>query len=317
MKHININGTNLQITPINLGGNVFGWTLNEEESFNILDKFIEFDGNFIDTANTYAWWINQTGGQSETIIGKWMKQRNIRSKIVLATKVGSQTALHPQDISRQHILQEIDTSLKRLQTDYIDIYYTHFDDQKTPVEETISTYNELIRAGKVRYIAASNISIGRLEESLEFSIKNNLPKYIAIQPHYNLMERNTYENKIRFIAEKHKLSVFPYYSLASGFLSGKYQKIEDFNLTARGKGLKHYFNERGQNVIKALDKISQDHKVQIASVALAWLLAQPTVSAPVVSATNNDQLKAIFDAVNLNLTTAEIEQLNKVSNENK
>ena len=182
---------------INFGGNVLGWTLNEKESFKILDAFVEAGFNFIDTADTYSWWVNGVGGQSETILGKWMKERNNRDKMIIATKVGSQTKEHPKDVSKQHILKSVDESLLRLQTDYIDLYYTHFDDEITPVLETLSAYDEIIKAGKVRYIGASNISTERLIESFDVAEANNLPKYIALQPHYNLMERTNYETQYK------------------------------------------------------------------------------------------------------------------------
>jgi len=189
MKKRLIKNTDLEIAPINFGGNVFGWTLDEKESFNILNKFTEGGFNFIDTADTYSWWVNGKGGQSEEIIGKWMKERKNRQDIVLATKVGSETKEHCFDISKKHILKSVDESLKRLGTDHIDLYYTHFDDNKTPVEETLSAYDEIVKAGKVRYIAASNVSPERLIESFEVAEKNNFPKYVALQPHYNLVER--------------------------------------------------------------------------------------------------------------------------------
>ena len=210
MKKIKLTNTNLDVSRINFGGNVFGWTLNENQSFEILDAFVDAGFNFIDTADTYSWWVNGVGGQSESILGKWMKARNNREDLVIATKVGSQTKEHPNDVSKKHILKSVDESLQRLQTDYIDLYYTHFDDETTPVEETLSAYDKAIKAGKVRYIGASNISTERLIESFEVAMKKNLPKYVALQPLYNLMERTKYEEKYRPLAEKYDLSVFPY-----------------------------------------------------------------------------------------------------------
>src|SRR5690606_25194015 len=222
MKKRIINNTDLEIAPLNFGGNVFGWTLNEKESFHILDRFTEAGFNFIDTADTYSWWVNGTGGQSEEIIGKWMRERKKRNNIVLSTKVGSETKEHGFDTSKKHILKSVDESLKRLRTDHIDLYYTHFDDNVTPVEETLAAYDEIIKAGKVRYIAVSNVSPERLIESFNVAEKNNLPKYIALQPHYNLVEREKFETQYASLVEKFNLSVFPYWSLASGFLTGKY-----------------------------------------------------------------------------------------------
>ncbi len=312
MEKRKIKNTDIEIAPINFGGNVFGWTLDEKQSFEILDKFVEGGFNFIDTADTYAWWVNGVGGQSETIIGNWLKVRNNREKIVIATKVGSQTKEHGYDISRKHILQSVDESLKRLQTDYIDLYYTHFDDDKTPVEETMEAYNEIVKAGKVRHIAVSNVSPARIDESFAVSDKNGYVKYAALQPHYNLLERTKFETQYAPIVEKYNLSVFPYWSLAAGFLTGKYRKEEDFN-TARGEGIKKYFNEKGLGILDALDKVAAKHNSQPATIALAWLLANPLITAPIVSATSDRQLQTIFDAPKIKLDSSDIDLLNQAS----
>ena len=313
MSKVKINNTDLEITRINLGGNVFGWTLDENKSFDILDQFIEKGGNFIDTADTYPWWINGTGGLSETIIGKWIKSRGNRRNLVIATKVGSQTKEHDYDISKKHILRSVDESLLRLQTDCIDLYYTHFDDGKTPVEETLSAYDEIIKAGKVRYIAASNVSPDRLVASFETAEKNDLPKYVALQPHYNLVERTKYEAEYAPLVEKYNLSVFPYYSLAAGFLTGKYRSEADFGKSVRGAGAKQYLNEKGFAVLEALDKVSAKHGTSQAAVALAWLLAQPHIGAPIASATSQNQLDTLFAATKLNLDKEDLELLDKAS----
>lgn len=313
MKKRLIKNTDLEIAPINFGGNVFGWTLDEKESFNILNKFTEGGFNFIDTADTYSWWVNGKGGQSEEIIGKWMKERKNRQDIVLATKVGSETKEHGFDISKKHILKSVDESLQRLGTDYIDLYYTHFDDNKTPVEETLSAYDEIVKAGKVRYIAASNVSPKRLIESFEVAEKNNFPKYVALQPHYNLVEREKFETEYAPLVEKFGLSVFPYWSLAAGFLTGKYRTEADFETTARGGGIKKYFDDKGKAVLAALDKVSEKHQAQPATVALAWLLANPLITASIVSATSERQLQTIFDAPKLQLDSEDLEILNQAS----
>ncbi|ROI13437.1 aldo/keto reductase [Epilithonimonas hominis] len=313
MKKRLIKNTDLEIAPINFGGNVFGWTLDEKESFNILNKFTEGGFNFIDTADTYSWWVNGKGGQSEEIIGKWMKERKNRQDIVLATKVGSETKEHGFDISKKHILKSVDESLKRLGTDHIDLYYTHFDDNKTPVEETLSAYDEIVRAGKVRYIAASNVSPERLIESFEVAEKNNFTKYVALQPHYNLVEREKFETEYAPLVEKFGLSAFPYWSLAAGFLTGKYRTEADFETTARGGGIKKYFDDKGKAVLAALDKVSEKHQSQPATVALAWLLANPLITAPIVSATSERQLQTIFDAPKLELDSEDLEILNQAS----
>ncbi len=308
-----IKNTDLLVAPINFGGNVFGWTLDEKQSFDILDQFSGAGFNFVDTADTYSWWVNGKGGQSEEIIGKWMKQRGNRNDLVIATKVGSETKEHGFDISKKHILKSVDESLARLQTDHIDLYYTHFDDKKTPVEETLEAYDEVIKAGKVRYIAASNVSPERLKESFEVAEKNNLPKYVALQPHYNLLEREKFETEYADLVKEYDLSVFTYWSLAAGFLTGKYRTEEDLAKSTRGEGVRKYLNEKGIEVLKALDQISEKHATTQASVALAWLLANPLVTAPIVSATSESQLKTLFEAPKLSLSSDDIDLLNNVS----
>jgi len=313
MEKRKIKNTDLSIAPINFGGNVFGWTLDEKKSFDILDKFIDGGFNFIDTADTYSWWVNGKGGQSEEIIGKWMKARANRHGLVVATKVGSETKEHDYDISKKHILKSVDESLQRLKTDYIDIYYTHFDDNKTPVEETLSAYDEIIKAGKVRYIAASNLSPERLQESFDVAEKNNLPKYVALQPHYNLLEREKFEQNYASLVEKYNLSAFPYWSLAAGFLTGKYRNEEDLSKSQRGEGVRKYLNPKGLEVLKALDDISVKHNTTQGAVALAWLLANPLITAPIASATSESQLETLFAAPKLNLSKEDVELLNKAS----
>lgn len=314
MEKRKIKNTDLTIAPINFGGNVFGWTLDEKQSFDILDRFAEAGFNFIDTADTYSWWVNGKGGQSEEIIGKWMKSRCNRNDIVLATKVGSETKEHGYDISKKHILKSVDESLQRLQTDHIDLYYTHFDDNTTPVEETLSAYDEIIKAGKVRYIAASNLSPERLKASFEAAEKNSLPKYVALQPHYNLMEREGFEQNYAPLAEQFDLSVFPYWSLAAGFLTGKYRDEADLAKSARGEGVRKYLNPKGLEVLKALDQVSAKHNTTQGTVSLAWLLSNPLITAPIVSATSASQLETVFNAPKLVLDQEDIELLNKASN---
>ncbi|MDQ1856423.1 aldo/keto reductase [Chryseobacterium sp. WLY505] len=314
MEKRKIKNTDLSIAPINFGGNVFGWTLDEKQSFEILDRFTEAGFNFIDTADTYSWWVNGKGGQSEKIIGKWMKSRANRNDIVLATKVGSETKEHGYDISKKHILKSVDESLQRLQTDHIDLYYTHFDDNTTPVEETLSAYDEIIKAGKVRYIAASNLSPERLKASFEAAEKNNLPKYVALQPHYNLMEREGFEQNYAPLAEQFDLSVFPYWSLAAGFLTGKYRDEADLAKSARGEGVRKYLNPKGLEVLKALDQVSAKHNTTQGTVSLAWLLSNPLITAPIVSATSASQLETVFNAPKLILDQEDIELLNNASN---
>ena len=314
MKKIKIGDTSLEIGPFSLGGNVFGWTIDEEKSFEILDAYVEAGYNFIDTADMYSYWINGGGGgESETIIGKWMKARGNRDKIIIATKVGGETGEHGIDASRNHILETLEKSLKRLQTDYIDLYYLHFDDGTTPVEETLSAFDELVKSGKVKEIAVSNISPERLKESLEFSDKNNLAKYQALQPLYNLVERKGYETDYAPIVAEHGLMVFPYYALAAGFLTGKYRSENDFSKSPRGQGAEKYLNEHGLNILKALDQIAAKHHSVPAAVALAWLSAQPNIGGPIASATSKEQLTEILSSSSLNLDSADMQLLDKVS----
>lgn len=313
MQKIKIGNSDLEVSRINFGGNVFGWTLDEQQSFDVLDAFVAEGHNFVDTADTYAWWINGTGGQSETIIGNWMKSRGNRNDMVIATKVGSHTKEHDYDISRAHILKSVDQSLQRLQTDRIDLYYTHFDNGTTPVEETLSAYGEIIKAGKVRYIAASNVPPERLVESFDLAQKEGLPQYIALQPHYNLVERTGYETKYAALVEKYGLTVFPYYALAAGFLTGKYRSAADFGKSARGKSAEKYLNPKGLGVLDALDQIADRHHTSPATVSLAWLLAQPHIGAALASATDKFQLKTLFAAPNLQLTSEDLDLLDAVS----
>lgn len=314
MNKLKIGQTDLQVAPFNLGGNVFGWTLNEQQSFEILDAFQDADFNFIDTADMYSYWVDGgAGGQSETIIGKWMKARGNREQMVIATKVGGPTGVNEIDVSRKHIMASVDQSLKRLQTDYIDLYYLHYDDEKTAVEETLGTFDELIKAGKVKHIAASNISPERLTASLDFAAENNLPKYQALQPLYNLVEREGYESDYAPIVERHQLSVFPYYALAAGFLTGKYRSESDFNKSPRGQGAAKYLNEKGTRLLNALDRIAEEHQSVPASVSLAWLSAQPHIGGPVASATSIEQLKEILSSTQLTLTAENLALLDSVS----
>ncbi|HBK32372.1 MAG TPA: alcohol dehydrogenase [Porphyromonadaceae bacterium] len=312
-KKTTIKNSDLEIAPIVFGGNVFSWTLDEKRSFEILDEFFNHGFNFIDTADIYSWWITGEIGGSEAIIGKWMKARGNRDKVIIGTKVGSEAKERPHDISRKHILKSVDESLQRLQTDYIDLYYTHFDDDKTPVEETLATYDEIVKAGKVRYIAASNVSPERLTTSFEASEKNGFPQYVALQPHYNLVERTKYETEYLSLVEKYNLSVFPYFSLAVGFLTGKYRSEADIKKSVRGEGAKRYLNEKGLGVLAALDEVSKKHGSNPATVSLAWLLAQPSVTAPIVSATSHNQLQTLFAAPELHLDAHDLELLDNVS----
>ncbi|MGV0937905.1 aldo/keto reductase [Empedobacter falsenii] len=315
MKNVQLGNTDLEIKPIFFGGNVFGWTLNEEESFRILDGFLDRGFNAIDTANNYSYWVEgNVGTESERIIGNWLKSRGVRDQIVLATKVGGRNMIQDKpNTTKAHILKEVEESLIRLQTDYIDLYQTHYDDVNTPVEETLSAYNQLIKEGKVRYIGASNFSSERLIESLDKSELYNLPQYKTLQPEYNLYERQHFEEFLQPVAEKYNLAVIPYYSLASGFLSGKYKTEEDLQQSLRGEGIKKYLNERGFKILDALQTISTRYNISYSAVALAWLMDQKTVAAPIASATNEQHLDAFVEAVNVQLSHDDVKLLTEAS----
>ena len=315
MKNVQLGNTDLEIKPIFFGGNVFGWTLNEEESFRILDGFLDRGFNAIDTANNYSYWVDgNVGTESERIIGNWIKSRGVRDQIVLATKVGGRNMIQDKpNTTKAHILKEVEESLIRLQTDYIDLYQTHYDDVNTPVEETLSAYNQLIKEGKVRYIGASNFSSERLIESLDKSELYNLPQYKTLQPEYNLYERQHFEEFLQPVAEKYNLAVIPYYSLASGFLSGKYKTEEDLQQSLRGEGIKKYLNERGFKILDALQTISTRYNISYSAVALAWLMDQKTVVVPIASATKEQHLDAFVEAVNVQLSHDDVKLLTEAS----
>ncbi|MET8560799.1 aldo/keto reductase [Streptomyces flaveolus] len=307
-----LGSSDLEVFPLALGGNVFGWTADERTSFAVLDAYTAAGGNFIDTADSYSAWIEgNQGGESEAIIGKWAKARGNRSDVVIATKAGQ----HPeyQGLSAANIKAAADASLRRLHTDYIDLYYTHFDKPEVPVEEIIGALDELVRAGKVRHIAASNISPERLRASLDFSDREGLARYVALQPHYNLVSRDTYEGPLQDLVAREGLSAVPYFSLASGFLTGKYRPGKTVD-SARAEGAqKHAESERGQKVLAALDEIAAAHEAPVATVALAWLAAQPTVTAPIASARTVEQLPALLGVAELKLTEAEVARLTEAS----
>lgn len=304
--------TDLKVYPIAFGGNVFGWTIDERTSFKILDEFVGQGFNLIDTANNYSYWVKGNhGGESEEILGKWMKTHKKRHDVIVATKVGGRGLNRSKpNNTRQHIIEEVENSLKRLQTDYIDLYQLHYDDNETPIEETLSTFQELIQQGKVRWIGASNISSERLIESLNLSEEKGLPKYQSLQPHYNLYEREEFESQYQKIAVDNQLSVLTYYSLASGFLTGKYRSEEDLGQSQRGKDVAKYLNEKGFEILNALDKTSKKHDSTPSAIALAWLLHQESILAPIVSATKLTHLDAMISAVNIRLDQEDLTTLN-------
>lgn len=307
-----LGSSDLEVFPLALGGNVFGWTADEAQSFAVLDAYSAAGGNFIDTADAYSAWVDgNVGGESETIIGKWIAARGNRAEVVVATKVSQ----HPdyRGLSGANIKAAAEASLRRLGTEYIDLYYTHFDQPDTPVEEIVGALDELVRAGKVRQIAASNISAERLQESLDFSDREGLARYVAVQPHYNLVSRETYEGALQDIASRAGLAAVPYYALASGFLTGKYRPGAAVDSPRAQGAAAHLNSERGQRVLVALDEVSQAHNAPVATVALAWLAAQPTVTAPIASARTVEQLPALLGVADLVLTDAELTKLTEAS----
>jgi len=313
MEKRTLGKTDLTIAPVVFGGNVFGWTIDEQKSFEILDHFVESGFNFIDTADVYSRWVpGNKGGESETIIGNWLKKGNKRQEVIIATKVGSDMG-SGKSLKKDYIINQVEHSLSRLQTDYIDLYFSHFDDETTPVEETLNAYESLIKAGKVRWIGASNFSAARLKESLLFSASNNIPRYEVYQPGYNLYDRQEFEQEHEKICLEHGLGVVTYYSLASGFLTGKYRREDDLNKSQRGGAVKKFLNERGFKILDALDKIADKHSVEQASVALGWLINHPSITAPIASVTDLAQLKSFTEAANLKLSAEDISLLDKAS----
>lgn len=306
--------TELEISPLCFGGNVFGWTVDEATSFSLLDRFVDSGLNFIDTADVYsAWAPGNVGGESETIIGNWLKSRGLRQKVVIATKVGSEMGPGEKGLSPAYIRKAVDASLKRLQTDYIDLYQSHWDDPETPFEDVLGTYKELIEAGKVRAIGASNLTPQRLQESLDTAEKYNLPRYETLQPLYNLYDRDGFESGLEAICRDNGLGVIPYYSLASGFLTGKYRSKDDLGQSARGKTVEKYLTDRGSRIIAALDEVARSHDATPAQVAIAWLIAHPSISAPIASATRPAQLGELIDATRLKLGDDDLALLEKAS----
>ncbi|MDG3005647.1 aldo/keto reductase [Paludisphaera mucosa] len=316
METRKIGGSELEVAPLALGGNVFGWTIDEAASFRILDAFVAAGLNFIDTADVYSRWApGNQGGESETILGKWFQQNGRRDQVVLATKVGMDMGDGKKGLRRAYILRAVEDSLRRLQTDRIDLYQTHKDeDPETPQEETLGAYDQLIKQGKVRIIGASNFTAARLAESLELSARDGLPRYQCLQPHYNLVERSGFEAELGPLCRKEDIGVIPYYSLASGFLTGKYRGEADLSKSAARSGnVKKYLNDRGFRVVRALDEVAAGLSVKPASVALAWLIARPGVTAPIASATSVEQLDDLVQSVHIRLDAAANEKLDQAS----
>jgi aryl-alcohol dehydrogenase-like predicted oxidoreductase len=315
MEKRKLGSSDLEIVPLALGANVFGWTIGEERSFEVLDAFIDGGFNFVDTADVYSnWHAGNSGGESETIIGNWMRSRHCRDKIVLATKVGGDMGQGKVCLSRAHILKAADASLKRLQTDYIDLYQSHWDDAETGMDETLDAYAQLVKAGKVRVIGASNISRERLALAHTTSEKMGLPRYDTLQPEYNLYTRERFEKDLQPYCVEKGIGVIPYFGLASGFLTGKYRDATDAGKSPRGQGIvDKYLNSRGLRILAALDEVAGQYHTNMASVALAWLMAQPAVAAPIASATSVAQLEELSKTVALKLVGSTVEYLRSES----
>ncbi|WP_158879385.1 aldo/keto reductase [Amycolatopsis anabasis] len=306
-----IGNSELEVYGLNLGGNVFGWTADEAQSFAVLDAYVAAGGNFVDTADVYsAFAEGNSGGESETIIGNWLARRGRRDDVVIATKVGAWE--RHRGLSAANIREAAEDSLRRLRTDHIDLYYAHYDFPDDPLEETLAAFDELVRAGKVRYIAASNYKADRLAEALSISDREGFARYVALQPHYNLVERG-FEEELAPLVAREGLSTLPYYGLAKGFLAGKYRSKDAAGDSPRAGGALSYLDERGERVLAALDAVADAHRVPVAAVSLAWLAAQPTVAAPIASARNLEQLEGILPAVGLKLSDEELKSLTDAS----
>jgi aryl-alcohol dehydrogenase-like predicted oxidoreductase len=314
MKNRKLGKTGLEVSPLIFGGNVFGWTVDRAASFQLLDAFFAAGFNAIDTADTYSRWVpGHTGGESETIIGEWMKRSGNRNKVIVATKVGMDMGEGKKGLSKAHILRSAEDSLRRLQTDCIDLYQSHIDDPDTPLEETLGAYAELIQQGKVRAIGASNHKADRLAAALDASRKSGLPAYQTLQPNYSLIERAEYESNLEPLCAKEGIGVINYFPLAAGFLSGKYRSESDVAGKVRARSVTKYLNERGFRILDALDAVARKYNATPARVSLAWLLARPSITAPIVSATNLDQLNELISSVELALDRESIELLNRAS----
>jgi len=314
MQKRKLGRSGLEVSSLAFGGNVFGWTADESTSMRLLDRFVDEGFNFIDTADTYSRWApGNRGGESETIIGKWLKKSGKRDKVVVATKVGMEMAPDKKGLSPVYIRRAVEDSLKRLQTDHIDLYQSHTDDVATPLEDTLGAYDRLIKAGKVRAIGASNYSAERFEAALAVSKQHDLPRYESMQPNYNLYDRADFEARLQEVCVRNDVGVISYFSLASGFLTGKYRSEADLAKGPRGQMVKKYLNDRGTRILDALDSVAKETSSTPARVALAWLMAQPGITAPIASATSLSQLEDLFAATRLKVDPAKLERLDAAS----
>jgi aryl-alcohol dehydrogenase-like predicted oxidoreductase len=314
MEKRELGKSGIKVAPFCFGGNVFGWTADEKTSFTLLDAFVDAGFDFVDTADVYSRWVpGNTGGDSEKIIGNWFKQGGKRDKIILATKVGKPMSDDKKGLSKAYITKAVEDSLKRLQTDYIDLYQSHDDDTNTPLAETMETFDSLIKQGKVRAIGASNFGADRFKEALQVSKDNGFARYETLQPEYNLYNREDYEHKYESLCHENSIGVITYYSLASGFLTGKYRSEADLSKSKRGGGIKKYLDGRGYKILGALDKVAEAYNTTQASVALAWVMARPGITAPIASATSVQQLNDLAKTTQLNLSGEAIELLTTAS----
>jgi aryl-alcohol dehydrogenase-like predicted oxidoreductase len=316
MEKRKLGNSGLEVAPLAFGGNVFGWTIDQPTSFELLDSFVSSGFNLIDTADLYSRWLpGNEGGESEEIIGNWLKRSGKRHEVIVATKVGMEMGPNKKGLSRDYIMRAADDSLRRLQTDYIDLYQSHEDDPQTPLEETLEAFNDLINQGKVRAIGASNYTAARLADALNVSKRLGVARYESLQPLYNLYDRAVYEDELEPLCVQENLGVLPYYSLGAGFLTGKYRSEDDLSQSQRGGTVKKYLNERGFRLIDALEQVAEQLHSTPARVAIAWLMARRSITAPIASATSKEQLNDLSEAAKLELDHASIELLNQVSAE--
>ncbi len=314
MRKRKLGNSGLEVSALALGGNVFGWTADEATSFRVLDAFLAAGGNLIDTADMYSIWVpGHRGGESETLIGRWMKRRGNRNEVVLATKVGKEMGPGRKGLSKHYILRAVEDSLRRLQTDRIDLYQSHEDDPDTSLEETMEVFGQLVRQGKVRAIGASNYGAERLSEALRVAVRCGGPRYESLQPCYNLYDRSGFETSLAPVCRDEGLGVIGYSSLASGFLTGKYRSEADLSGSVRGESVRKYLDGRGLRILDALDLVARRHGSTPARVSLAWLIARPGVTAPIASATNLAQLEDLIGGTRLALDRSSIELLDRAS----
>jgi aryl-alcohol dehydrogenase-like predicted oxidoreductase len=317
MQMRNLGRSDLSVSELCFGGNIFGWTADEAASFAVLDAFVEGGGNFIDTADVYSTWVSgHSGGESETVIGKWLAARKNRDRVIIATKVGSRMANDPkrEGLARDYILHSVDDSLRRLQTDHIDLYQAHRDDPNTPLDETLDAFTTLIKQGKVRAIGASNYTAARLTEALQVSQQHGYARYESLQPLYHLLNREDYERDLEPLCREQGIGVITYSSLASGFLTGKYRSGQDLPSSPRAQGIqRRYMNEQGFAILEQVEHIANAHHATIAQVALAWIINRPGITAPIASATTVQQTQELLGATSVQLNEDELQMLDRVS----